>query len=190
MSEGHIPEETHNKPVAMLIAVLALILAFAEAGANNARTFSMEKNIEASDLWAFFQAKTIRRTVVTTAGEAAQLNLPAVSDPAEQEAMKKQIAAWKETAARFQSEPSTNEGSEELAERARKAQEERDLSSARFEIYELATHCLQVGIVLASAMIITGIVALAWLAGGLGIVAAVLMAFAKFSPLALAFLTH
>ena len=188
MSEDHMAHETNNKPVAMLIALLALVLAFAEAGANNARNISIEKNIEASNLWAFFQAKTIRRTVLLTAGDAAQLNTAALTDPAQKEAVAKQLDAWKSAAARYQSEPSTNEGTKELAERAKKAEEARDLAHTRFEIYELATHGLQIGIVLASAMVITGIAALVWLAGALGIGSAVLMGFAKFAPLALPFM--
>ena len=45
---------------------------------------------------------------------------------------------------------------------------------------------LQIGIVLASATIITGIMALAWIAIGLGAFGAILMLFALLSPLTLA----
>jgi hypothetical protein len=180
MSEDAILHETNNKSIALLIAVLALVLAFGEAGANNARNLSIQKNIQASDLWSFFQAKTIRRTVLLTAAETAALT------PASGAA--KQIETWKATAERYQSEPSTNEGAKELAARAQAAEHERDLENHRFEIYELATHLLQVAIVLASAMIITGVAALAWLAGGMGLLAAALMGFAKLAPFAMPFI--
>ena len=47
--------------------------AFAETLGKGAQTESIAKNVEASNLWAFFQAKTIRRTVVQTAAEQAKL---------------------------------------------------------------------------------------------------------------------
>ncbi len=50
-----------------MIAILALLLALAEAGAKNAQHLSTEKNIESSDLFNFYQAKKIRSTVVETA---------------------------------------------------------------------------------------------------------------------------
>ena len=49
-----------NKRIALLIAVLALCLAFSETLGKNAQTGSISYNVEASNLWAFFQAKTIR----------------------------------------------------------------------------------------------------------------------------------
>src|SRR3954465_11505415 len=55
-----------NKKIALLIAVLALFLAISETLGKGAQTESISKNVEASNLWAFFQAKSIRRTVVQT----------------------------------------------------------------------------------------------------------------------------
>ena len=68
-----------NKRIALLIAVLALVLAFAETLGKSAQTAAIDKNIEASNLWSFFQAKTIRMTVLRTAAEAAELELDQVS---------------------------------------------------------------------------------------------------------------
>ena len=53
-----------DKKIALLIAVIALFLALSETLGKGAQTESISKNVEASNLWAFFQAKTIRRTVV------------------------------------------------------------------------------------------------------------------------------
>jgi hypothetical protein len=109
----------------------------------------------------------------------------AASDPAAKASMQKQIDAWKKTAARYDSEPSTGEGRKELAERAKEAEAKRDLSLAKYHHYELASAAFQIGIVLASAAVITGMVALAWLGGGLGIVGLALMLFGFFAPHAL-----
>jgi hypothetical protein len=96
--------------------------------------------------------------------------------------MQKQIDAWKKTAARYDSEPSTREGRKELAERAKEEEEKRDLALAKYHHYELGSAAFQVGIVLSSAAVITGTVALAWLGGVLGIVGLVLTAFGLFAP--------
>jgi anti-sigma factor RsiW len=109
----------------------------------------------------------------------------AASDPAAKASMQKQIDAWKKTAARYDSEPSTGEGRKELAERAKEAEAKRDLSLAKYHHYELASAAFQIGIVLASAAVITGMVALAWFGGALGGVGLVLTLFGFFAPHAL-----
>ena len=69
MSEAHVHVDPSNKKVALFIAVLALVLAFAETLGKGSQTSALASHIEASDLWAFFQAKTIRQTTVRTAAE-------------------------------------------------------------------------------------------------------------------------
>ena len=69
-----------NRKIALLIAVIALCLALSETLGKGAQTESISKNVEASNLWAFFQAKSIRRTVVQTASEQAKLSLGATGD--------------------------------------------------------------------------------------------------------------
>src|SRR5205085_1392827 len=64
-----------NKKIALLIAVIALFLAFSETLGKGAQTESISKNVEASNLWAFFQAKSIRRTTVQAVAEHAKLSL-------------------------------------------------------------------------------------------------------------------
>ena len=152
-----------NRKIALLIAVIALFLALSETLGKSAQTESIAKNVEASNLWAFFQAKSIRRTTVQTAVEQAKLALP--NEDAAKAAVQKQIDDWQKTAARYRSEPETGEGTEQLAERAKHAEHERDHASAKYHHFELASGAFQIGIVLASATIITGMVALAWIAG-------------------------
>jgi hypothetical protein len=154
-----------NKKIALLIAVIALCLALSETLGKGAQTESIAKNVEASNLWAFFQAKTIRRTTVQTAAEQGKLNLATTSDDAAKAALQKQIDDWQKTAARYRSEPSTHEGSEELAERAKHAEEERNVATEKYHHFELASAAFQISIVLASATIITGMIWLAWVSG-------------------------
>ncbi|MBI2315723.1 MAG: DUF4337 domain-containing protein [Betaproteobacteria bacterium] len=179
---GHI--DPSNKKVALLIAVLALVLAFSETLGKGAQTTGLSSNIEASNLWAFFQAKTIRSTTLRTAAEALEAELPQASRPEAREAMEKRVADWKQTVARYDSEPETQEGRKELAARAKRAEERRDRALAAYHNYEIASAAVQIAIVLASAEIITGVVALTWIAGALGLLGIAFCGIAFFAPTA------
>jgi hypothetical protein len=175
-----------NKRVALLIAVLVLFLAFSETLGKSSQTAAINSQIEASNLWNFFQAKNIRRSSVILASEQAKLGLAAATDPAQRVALQKQIDEWSKTAARYRSEPEAadgkGEGTVELSRRAIEQQHHRDESLAKYHHYEFASAAFQIGIVLASATVITGIVALSFLAGGLGIVGLALMGAGLFAP--------
>jgi len=158
-----------NRKIALLIAVIALCLALSEMLGKSAQTESIAKNVEASNLWAFFQAKSIRRTQIQTASEQGKLTLGTTTDEAAKAALAKQIDAWDKTAARYRSEPDTGEGSEQLAKRAKEAEHARDEATAKYHHYEIASAAFQIAIVLASATIITGMIILAW--GSLGLMA-------------------
>jgi uncharacterized protein DUF4337 len=171
-----------NRKIALLIAVIALCLALSETLGKGAQTEAISKNVEASNLWAFFQAKSIRRTTVQTAAEQGKLSLVATTDDATKAALQKQIEDWQKTAARYRSEPETGEGSEQLSERARHAEEERDLATAKYHHFELASAAFQIGIVLASATIITGMLVLAWISGALTLAGIAVTALGIYSP--------
>jgi len=163
---GHI--DPANKKVALLIAVLALVLAFAETLGKAAQTSALGYHIESSNLWSFFQAKTIRQATIRTAAEEMEAQYGQKAP----EAVKKQIDAWKKTAERYQSEPETGEGRKELMARAKEGEAKRDRFMAAYHNYEIASAAVQIAIVLASAQIITGVAALLWIAyalGGVGI---------------------
>jgi hypothetical protein len=179
-----------NKGIALLIAVLALFLAFSETLGKSAQTGALSYNVEASNLWAFFQAKTIRMTTLRTAAEQVQITADTTADPATKAAMTKAIDTWKATAARYDDEPSTHEGRKQLTERAIEAEHHRDLALSRYHLYEFASAAFQIGIVLASATIITSMIVLAWLSGALGIAGLAFTAFGLWAPHALDFLLH
>src|SRR5436190_1308714 len=177
MSAGHGPSEHGgNKGVALLISVLALVLAFSETLGKGAQTGALSYNIEASNLWAFFQAKTIRQTVLRTAAEEVEIS-------GSSENAKKQMTKWRETAQRYQSEPETGEGRDQLAARAKQAEKKRDVSLAAYHHYEMASAAVQIAIVLASASIITSMVALVWGAAVLGVIGIIFCLIGFFFPL-------
>lgn len=181
---GHGHVDPSNKKIALLIAILALVLAFSETLGKGAQTAALSHNIEASNLWTFFQAKTIRSTMLRTATEALEVEMAQVSGQEPRQLMQKRIADWKAAVARYDSEPQTQEGRKELAARAKSAESRRDRSLAAYHNYELASAAIQIAIVLASAEIITGVVLLTWISGGLGLLGIVFCALGFFAPTA------
>ena len=172
-SDSAVEAKEKSRAIALVIAVLALLLALAEAGAKNAQHLSTEKNIESSDLFNFYQAKRIRSTVVDAAAAMLEAQKTAVSDPNAQAAFEKQIGDFKATVARFENDPKTPEDSMgAIQDRAKEASASRELANRRLGHYELGSGLAQIAIVLASAAIITGITALVWFSVGLGVIGA------------------
>lgn len=163
-------DHTVDRRIALLIAVLALFLALAETGAKSAQTDAISRNVEAANLWAFFQARAIRQTTVRTAAEAAEFDRLAAIEEAARAAIARQQQAWRDAAQRWENEPATGEGRRELMARAKVAEAQRERSLAAYHMYEFGSAAFQVGIVLASASIITAVPALARAAMVLGVV--------------------
>ena len=167
----HAQHASHsNKRVALMIAIIALFLAFSETLGKSAQTAGIGYNVEASNLWAFFQAKTIRRTLVETAAQEMKVSVAGQTDEALKAAMNKQIDDWIKTGARYRTEPETREGSVELMARAKEAEHNRDAALEKYHNYEFASAAFQIGIVLCSATVITGMIVLTYLAGGLVVI--------------------
>jgi hypothetical protein len=179
----HAEHAAHsNKKIALLIAFLALGLAFSETLGKSAQTSALTDNIKSSDTWAFFQAKTIRQTTLRTAAESLTVTAPAIGNEEVRAAMGKQIDTWKKTVERYESEPETNEGRKQLMARAKAAEKDRDLWLAKYHQYEFSSAAYQIGIVLASSSVITGMIALAYAAGALGVAGVGFTALGLFAP--------
>jgi len=180
-------QHAENKRIALLIAVLALFLSFSETLGKSAQTEAIDANVRSADTWAFFQAKDIRKTTLLTAADQTKLLSITLNDEAKA-AIDKQIETWRATAARYESDPKTGTGRKELMEKAEKEEARHELAMARYHHYELSSAAFQIGIVLASATVITGMTALAWLAGLLGIGGLFLTALGLYAPHVLTFL--
>jgi Domain of unknown function (DUF4337) len=177
-----------SKKIALLIAVLALFLSFSETLGKSAQTEAIDANVKSTDTWAFFQAKTIRMGVLLAAADQTSLLSAGLSDAAAKAAIDKKVAEWRGLAAKYDSDPQSREGRKQLFERAREEEQSRDLSMTKYHHYELASAAFQIGIVLASATVITGVMALAWCSGALGLIGLALLGFGVFAPHALNFL--
>src|SRR5215216_3918635 len=109
-----------RKRAALAIGTLAMLLAITGLGGDNASKEMVNTNIQASDTWAFYQAKNVRQTEYRLAADALQLRLqtePGLS-PEQRAALERQLASYQSTIDRYESEPSTGEGKKELIERA------------------------------------------------------------------------
>lgn len=169
MSGGHGHVETSNKKIALLVAVLAAALAISEMGGKSSQTNALLSHAEASNLWNFFQAKTIRQTVVRTAADEAEATSKDNPQGAPA-AMKAQTERWRQTAQRYETEPETGEGRKELMARAKAKEEHRDKSLAAYHMFEYASAGFQLAIVLAGAAALTSVAWLTFISLGLGVV--------------------
>lgn len=166
----HIEEAHHkdNKRAAILIIFMAAALAIVEMAGKEAEFASLASNIETSDLWAFYQAKTIRSTMLQTAIEGTQVLPDEGLSPERQALRQKQVATWQKTTDRLESEPKTHEGRKELLERAKVAGERRDHELHAYHDYEYGAAMLQLAIVMASAAVITEMWLLELVSAGFG----------------------
>ena len=193
------PAESNNKRIALLISVIALFLAFSETLGKSAQTAAISFNVEASNLWAFYQAKTIRQTSIAAAAELLKIERMKIEGESSTDAVKKaineRIDSWVRTAARYESEPREREvpkdvnlnppygeGRRELMGLAIAAERKRDTALERYHHYEVASAGFQIGIVLASAAVITGMMALAYIAAGLGVLGLIFTGIGLFAP--------
>jgi hypothetical protein len=169
-----------NRRIALLISVLALFLALSETLGKSAQTSAISDNVQASDLWAFFQAKTVRQTVLRTASES--LALSGTNNDATKTSIKQRIDEWQKTIDRYEVDPERPEGRKQLSERALTLEHSRDTALARYHNYEIASAAFQIGIVLASASVITGMPILVFLSAGIGVVGMLFTAFGLLAP--------
>ena len=196
---GDDSTKSMNKRVALLISVIALCLAFSETLGKSAQTNALGLNVEASNLWAFYQAKTIRQTVTQVATETLKIDLLKIDGdtaaPAAKTAITKRLDELDKIIARYNSEPMARpvrkeanlnppygEGRRELMALALASEAKRDIALERYHHYEVASAAFQIGIVLASATVITGMVALSYLAGLLGLIGLAFTGIGFFAP--------
>lgn len=175
--DGRVADERFRRQAAILIGILAMLLAIAGLGGGNATKETVNANILASDTWAFYQAKNIRRTANQVGAEQLQallLSQPDLSPEARAD-IDRRIASLRDTAARMQSEPETSDGMKELQVKARDYEARRERAQLQDPNFDYSQALFQIAIVLASVSIVATSRVLLGLAAALGIGATVLM---------------
>jgi hypothetical protein len=166
-----------RKNAAIVIAILAMLLAIAGLGGQNAAKEMINANVQASNLYGFFQAKNQRQTSYALAAdvfEATLANNPSLSDAA-QAVLKTKAEEYRRTVVRYESEPETQEGKKELLARAKVEEVKRDRALRQDPYFDYAEALLQIAIVLISVAIVAEQPWLLAVGAALGGVGALLM---------------
>jgi hypothetical protein len=161
--------EELKKWVGVYIGVLAVLLAVCNVGGANAAKDANRANIEASNIWAFFQAKNLRRTIYTTAAddlEALLATQPGLSGEA-RKTVEEKIKRHRSEAVRMKTEPQAGDGADQLFLKAKALEAERDVAMRKDPYFDWSQALIQIAIVLASVHLIIGNLLLLGLSGGL-----------------------
>ena len=148
--------------VALMVGGFAVALAVVHMAAAGAQRESVLKQIEASDSFAYMQAKIVRETVLKTAA--------ANSGATEPDKM-----AWKDEAVRLRGPSASGHGIGQLQEQGTRQHEEGLKAAKSGEAYELGETGLQLAIVLSSIALIARSL---WIAGAATIFASASVALA------------
>ena len=145
-AHGHREQTTDSWTVraAMLIAILAAAAVVAEMSAGDAETQYLATHISATDTWAQYQAKSVRRTVYLQS-----LAVLEAVDP-----HSKRMVGIRREADRMASEPG-KDGMEQLAKGASMFESQRDHALRLRDGFELSVRGLQIAVVLSSLAVAT-----------------------------------
>lgn len=159
-----------DRLIGVYIGVLAVVLAICAMGGANAAKDANRANIEATNTWAFFQAKNMRRHVLRLQVDELELQL-AASDisPTLRQAVETKIAAYKKLDQELTSDPNSNEGLDELFHRGKALEAERDVAASRDPYFDWGEALLQIAIVLGGVAIISGGSMLIYMSGCVGL---------------------
>jgi hypothetical protein len=147
-----------------VITVIAGLLAVNTYVANGISSSVLTNTIKANDTWNFYQAKSIKQTIAENARDDA--------------AARKDTAKVAELTAkidRYESDPKTGEGKQELMARAKKLEADRDEAKKHSPWLTFAGSALQLSIVLLSAAILAVSMSMFWASIGVGAIGAILM---------------
>lgn len=166
---SHPTLEGFRKYAGIYLGVVALLLALASLGGGEATKEMLTANIQASDTYAFYQAKYLRQVYYQTTADQLELQLASGSLPeAAKEKAQALIKRYRDTAARYESEPQKADGKKELLAKAQQWEMKRDHAARQTPNFEYAEALFQIAIVIGSV----SIVALSrWLLGFSGLIA-------------------
>lgn len=150
---GEFKERKFEKRVALTTAIFAVVLAIAALGGNKAMKEMLLAQQQASDQWAFYQARSIREHQY----RAQKLRLEAdllERGPAMKPAARQNFEAL---LAKFAKEEKRYNAEKQVVEKeARTLEREREVSRTRDPYFEYAEVLLQIAIVMASVSILSG----------------------------------
>ena len=177
--EAHSVEgdATFRKFAAIYLGIVAMLLAITSLGGSNATKVMLNANIQASDIYGYYQSKYIRQTMYQTTAEELEAQLLAQPDmvQAAKDKFGETIKRYRSRAERYESDPSTGEGKKELLARAKEWEAKRDHAAERDPNFDFAEALFQIAIVLGSVSIVAVSRSLVKLSGALAVVGTLLM---------------
>ncbi len=148
---------------AVYLGIVAMLLAIAALGGNEATKEMLSANIQAADTYAFYQAKNARQVIYETAADQLDLQLAAGTLPgAAADKAGTLVKRYRDTAKRYESDPEKGEGKRELLAKARAWEARRNHADAQIPNFEYGEALFQIAIVLGSVAIVA---ASGWLIG-------------------------
>jgi hypothetical protein len=135
----------------MVISIFALLLAVNSWYGGTLSSLTLNNTIKANNIWAFYQAKSIKQTL-------AEQSL----DDATYRNEKDKMAKLQAKIDRYESDPATGEGKKELMAKAKKLEEERDEAKKRSPWIGYASTLYQLSIVVLSASILAVSMSMFW----------------------------
>ncbi len=148
-----IKGKTFTRRVALTTAIFAVILAVTSLGGNKAMKEMLLSQQQASDQWAFYQAKVIREHLYRSNRLRLEADLHERGD-----SMKAPVKERFESMLKKMAEEEVRYGSEkkEIEGEAKKLEHERDVNRSRDPYFEFGEVLLQIAIVMASISILSG----------------------------------
>jgi hypothetical protein len=150
-------QRDRDRWIGVYIGVLAVILAVCAMGGGNASKEATLKNIEATNVWSFFQAKNMRRHVLRIQVDELELlktATPTLGDEA-RTAIDAKIAAYRQQDKDLTSDTRTGEGLDELFTRGKALEAARDEAMRQDPYFDYGEALLQIAIVLGGVALIS-----------------------------------
>lgn len=148
---AEIGNKTFTRRVALTTAVYAVMLAIAALGGNNAMKDMLLAQQQASDQWAFYQAKVIREQAYRIQQKRLELDLAERGPSMAPEVRQQYETLLAESAAEAKRYNAEKEG---IKEKAEQLEHERDVNRNKDPYFDFAEVLLQIAIVLSSVSIL------------------------------------
>jgi len=152
MSEGiELPEAHHGHgdnplviPVSVTISILAVLVAAVTLLGHRSHTEEILLQTQATDLWAYYQAKNIRRSTMQTTAD-----LLGALTPVDKEKAAELREKYVKEVERYEADK------EDISEKAKELEKERDLVGRRGNRFDGGEGLLEVGLVICSITLLT-----------------------------------
>lgn len=147
---NEIREKSFGRKIALITALYAMVLAIASLGGNHAMKEMLLAQEQASDQWAYYQAKSIREHLYKSQKMLLEneLLLLGTLNPDATKGVKDSIDSLASEESRFANQK------KDIQQEATKLEKERDFNRSRDLYFEYAEVLLQIAIVMASVSII------------------------------------